>query len=272
MSSWYFCSNEIVNSPSRSDGIEITAECRYRREGARFIMDVGNRMNLRYETVATGIVFYHRFYMMHSFKTINRLIGAAACLYLAGKAEETPKKCRDLVKAVRTILSERQMEAFGDDPKEEIISHERLLLQTIKFDLCVQHPYKYIVKFAKNLKDDRAQIEKVVQMAWNFVNDSLSTTLCLQWKPQVVAVSLLHLAAKLSKYNLSAAPDGPHYDHSKSWWQHFLPEINSDVLEDICLQMLDFYDKTDVGASNYNMISPPKITMKVPQSIPYRTL
>ena len=30
---------------------------------------------------------------------------------------------------------------------------ERILLQTIKFDLQVEHPYKYLLKYAKMLRD-----------------------------------------------------------------------------------------------------------------------
>ncbi len=48
----------------------------------------------RYDTVATGVVFYHRFFMMQSFQEFNRWIVAAACLLLAGKVEETPKQCK----------------------------------------------------------------------------------------------------------------------------------------------------------------------------------
>ena len=32
------------------------------------------------------------------------------------------------------------------------MTHERILLQTIKFDLQVEHPYAYLLKFAKQLK------------------------------------------------------------------------------------------------------------------------
>ncbi len=48
----------------------------------------------RYDTVATGVVFFHRFFMMQSFKEFNRWVVAGACLLLAGKVEETPKQCR----------------------------------------------------------------------------------------------------------------------------------------------------------------------------------
>lgn len=51
------------------------------------------------------------------------------------------------------------------------MTHERILLQTIKFDLQVEHPYSYLLKYAKTFKGDKDKIQKLVQMAWTFVND-----------------------------------------------------------------------------------------------------
>ena len=36
--------------------------------------------------------------------------------------------------------------------QEEVMMYERVLLQTIKFDLQVEHPYPSILKFGKALK------------------------------------------------------------------------------------------------------------------------
>ena len=80
---------------------------------------------------------------------------AAACLLLAGKVEETPKKCKDVLKVTESLLTERQMaKNFGSNAREELLTHERILLQTINFDLQVQHPYSYLLKFAKSLKGE----------------------------------------------------------------------------------------------------------------------
>lgn len=117
---------------------------------------------------------------------------AAACLLLAGKVEETPKKCKDVLKVTQSILTEQQMANFGSNPKEELLTHERILLQTIKFDLQVEHPYVHLLRIAKSLKGrwptwlwhrcktcfisffflgEKQKTEKLVQTAWTFVND-----------------------------------------------------------------------------------------------------
>ena len=46
MPCWYFDKKEIRNTPSFKDGIDPATEARYRREGARFIIDAGTKMGL----------------------------------------------------------------------------------------------------------------------------------------------------------------------------------------------------------------------------------
>ena len=36
--------------------------------------------------------------------------------------------------------------------QEEVMTMERILLQTIKFDLQVEHPYSFLLNFAKQIK------------------------------------------------------------------------------------------------------------------------
>ena len=44
----------------------------------------------------------------------------------------------------------------------------------------MDHPYSALIKYAKCLKGDKQKLQKMVQMSWTFVNDSLCTTLSLQ--------------------------------------------------------------------------------------------
>ena len=123
-----------------------------RREGARLLLDIGNSLKLRYDACATGLVFFHRFYMFHSFKEFNRYVIACASLFLSGKVEETPKKARDIIASAQVLLSPDDFAVFTAEAKEELLVAERVLLKTIKFDLLVVHPYPFIITYAKVFK------------------------------------------------------------------------------------------------------------------------
>lgn len=168
---------------------------------------------------------------------------ATCCLFLAGKVEETPKKCRDLIKAARAYLESRQLrkhaELFADEPQciKEIMTYEKILLQTIKFDLQVEHPYAYLLKYAKTLKcGEQEQIRKMVQMAWAFINDSYCTTLCLQWEPEIIAIALMYLTSRMSKIEitdwLDKKPEKSTAAADKQrWWDQFVENLDLDILE-----------------------------------------
>lgn len=117
---------------------------------------------------------------------------------------------------------------------------ERILLKTIKFDLQVDHPYRFLIEYAKSLKSNQPPPKDglpkdVVQQAWNFINDSLETTLCLQWEPEIIAVAMLYLSCKMSKFDVINW-NGRTSDHQK-WWDMFVRDMNKTILEDICHQV-----------------------------------
>ena len=62
------------------------------------------------------------------------------------------------------------------------------------------HSSLRFAKHIKNVNDEKKQ--KMVQMAWTFINDSLQTTLHLQWEPDVIAVALMFLASRLTKLEI----------------------------------------------------------------------
>ena len=49
---------------------------------------------------------------------------------------------------------------------------------------------------------DQQKLQKMVQMSWTFVNDSLCTTLSLQWESEIIAIAVMYLAVKLSKFEI----------------------------------------------------------------------
>lgn len=255
MPQWYYDKKDLKSTPSYNAGLDSDTEVRYRREGARFIQEVGKTLGLRHDTMATASVYFHRFYMFHSFLEFPRYVTATCTLFLSGKAEETPKKCRDLIKTVRSLTNDQQFSQFGADPREEVMTLERVLLQTIKFDLQVDHPYSSILKYAKSLKGEKPKLQKMVQMSWTFVNDSLCTTLCLQWEPEVIAIALMYLASKLSKFEVKDWKNRT--PEHKSWWDQYVKDLDTEVLEDICHQVLDLYSQPTTETKLAPMSPPP---------------
>lgn len=44
---WYYTKEHTDSkTPSRSDGVDVDTEMRYRKDGARFIMELGNKLGL----------------------------------------------------------------------------------------------------------------------------------------------------------------------------------------------------------------------------------
>lgn len=52
---WYWDKKDLAHTPSQSEGLDPATEARYRREGARFIFDVGTRLGL-YPSVASTVI------------------------------------------------------------------------------------------------------------------------------------------------------------------------------------------------------------------------
>ncbi|KAL2923811.1 Cyclin-T1-5 [Bienertia sinuspersici] len=145
-------------------------------------------------TIATAIIFCHRFYLRQSHAKNDR---------------------RDVY----------------EQQKELILLGERVVLATLGFDLNVQHPYKPLVEAIKKFKVAQ---NALAQVAWNFVNDGLRTSLCLQFKPHHIAAGAIFLAAKFLKVKLPS-------DGEKVWWQEF--DVTPRQLEEVSNQMLELYEQ-----------------------------
>ncbi|ODM59396.1 Cyclin-K, partial [Orchesella cincta] len=73
-------------------------------------------MNLSLTTMATGVVYFHRFlHVSHVPKILLDILPHVPCLFLAGKSEETPKKCKDIVKFARDVLPDNKFLQFGPE-------------------------------------------------------------------------------------------------------------------------------------------------------------
>ncbi|KAK9076038.1 hypothetical protein SSX86_004369 [Deinandra increscens subsp. villosa] len=243
---WYFSRKEIEeSSPSRPDGIDLKKETYLRKSYCTFLQDLGMRLKVPQVTIATAIIFCHRFFLRQSHAKNDRRTIATVCMFLAGKVEETPRPLKDVILVSYEINNKKDPEAIQrikqkevyEQQKELILIGERVVLATLGFDFNVLHPYKPLVEAIKKFKVAQ---NALAQVAWNFVNDGLRTSLCLQFKPHHIAAGAIFLAAKFLKVKLPS-------DGEKVWWQEF--DVTPRQLEEVSNQMLELYEQNRMAPS-----------------------
>lgn len=83
--------------------------------------------------------------------------------------------------------------------------------------------------------------------------------MCLQWEPEVIAVALMFLAGKLSKFEI-VDWNGRTSKHN-AWWDMFVEDISMELLEDICHQVMSGINENII--STFILIVCITITIKV---------
>lgn len=100
------------------------------------------------------------------------------------------------------------------------------------------------------------------------LSNSLCTTLCLQWEPEVVAIAMIFLACKLrvKPNNESTSAVIPDWEgrlpHHKNWWDVYVEDLGIDILEDICHQVLDLYQPPSEDEDDEEDTSPKSPTIQ----------
>ena len=120
-------------------------------------------------SIATAIVFYHRFYARESYESYERFQVATTCLFLASKVEETPKKLKDVILECYKVQHNTVQPPDPDSQdlhklKEQVLVCERELLRVLGFDLSVEHAYRPLLAYIKSISGTR----DLAQIAWNF--------------------------------------------------------------------------------------------------------
>lgn len=69
------------------------------------IQKICKRLALRQQVIATAITFFRRFYLRNSYCDTDPPLVAAACCYVASKAEETPVHVKVALTEARTVLN-----------------------------------------------------------------------------------------------------------------------------------------------------------------------
>lgn len=242
MKSWILGPDFLRQSPSRADNISEEDEKRCRRKTAIYMEKAGEHLKFPRLTIATAQVFFHRFYALQSFKKFRRFDIAVTCLFLAGKVEEYPRKLESVIQMCHQIWNKLEQPILKPDTQDyeylrlTILRTERQILHTIAFDLCVKHPYKDLIDTVKKLHTagliEDKQKRDFAQSALNFLNDSMRTSICLQFEPKKIASATIYLATVYMNMN-------KHEENADQWMKKL--EINHQELASICEQIMEVY-------------------------------
>ena len=140
------------------------------------------------------------------------------------------------------------MQEVINEVGEKILAAERKLLHTLGFEFSVQHPYIPLSLAIKKMrssqpsKEEQDRTRELFQVAWNFINDSLRTTLSLQYDAKAIAAAAMYLAARFKAAKLPDMGDGG--AGAEWWYTTFATPPSPAVAEDIGNQILDLYQQS----------------------------
>ncbi|XP_018372840.1 PREDICTED: cyclin-T-like [Trachymyrmex cornetzi] len=236
---WYFTREQLANTPSRRCGIDADKELSYRQQAANFIQDMGQRLVVSQLCINTAIVYMHRFYVFHSLTHFHRNAIAVAAIFLAAKVEEQPRKLEHVIKMAHLCLHRDQpppdirSEQFLEQA-QDLVFNENVLLQTLGFDVAIDHPHTHVVRCCQLVKASK----DLAQTSYFMASNSLHlTTMCLQYKPTVVACFCIHLACKWSNWEIPQSTEG------RQWFWYVDRTVTADLLQELTDEFLHIFDK-----------------------------
>ena len=148
---------------------------------------------------------------------------ALGSLFLSTKVEECPKKLRDVLQVFMHLEQKRL--GLKPEPadiysnrfkayKDHLIKAEREILKELGFILYTEHPHKFILNYCKLLTLDDGTLKRLAQYAWNFINDSQRTDVCMKYPPETICCAALWMGARKLQIKLPSDTEPP-------WWVLF---------------------------------------------------
>ncbi|KAK9884355.1 hypothetical protein WA026_005305 [Henosepilachna vigintioctopunctata] len=227
---------KLSPTPSQNDGLDVETETDLRIYGCELIQTAGILLKLPQVAMATGQVLLQRFYYSKSLVRHPVEHTAMACIGLASKIEEDPRRFRDIINVfthIRQVNSNKPIQPVVLDQsyihlKNLVIKAERRVLKELGFCVHIKHPHKLIVMYLQVLGYEKNQ--KLMQYSWNYMNDSLRTDVFLKFQPEMVACACIYLTARKLKLPLPKNP---------VWYGVF--GVTEAEIRDICIRILKLY-------------------------------
>ena len=231
-----FPAEKLEVTPSQKDGLSSKVEEDLRYLGCEYIQIAGIMLKMPQVAMATAQVLFQRFFFIKSFVKNKMEEVAMACIWLASKVEESPRRVRDVMNVFHYLRQRRLSKSATPTPmlldenyissKNNVIKAERRLLKELGFCVHVKHPHKIIVVYLQVLELEKNK--NLVQAAWNYMNDSLRTTVFVKHSPETIACACIYLAARVLRMPL---PNQPHWFYLFNATEEEIQKISLSILE-----------------------------------------
>ncbi|XP_037027418.1 cyclin-L1 [Bradysia coprophila] len=230
---------KLEETASQLDGLDRQTEIDLRILGCELIQTAGILLKLPQVAMATGQVLFQRFFYSKSFVRYNMETTAMSCICLASKIEEAPRRLRDVMNVFHHIKQVRAQKTIApmilDQSylalKTQVIKAERRVLKELGFCVHVKHPHKLIVMYLQVLGYEKNQ--KLMQCAWNYMNDSLRTDVFVRYQPETIACACIYLTARKLNFPL---PNNP------SWYGIF--KVTEEDIIDVSYRISELYRRS----------------------------
>lgn len=229
---------KLEPTPSQLDGLDRETESDLRILGCELIQTAGILLKLPQVAMATGQVLFQRFFYSKSFVRHSMETTAMSCICLASKIEEAPRRIRDVINVfhhIKQVRGQKDISPLILDQsyitlKTQVIKAERRVLKELGFCVHVKHPHKLIVMYLQVLGYEKNQ--RMMQIAWNFMNDSLRSDVFVRYQPETIACACIYLTSR--KLNIPL-PTNP------SWYEIF--KVSEEHIIDVCYRIMALYKR-----------------------------
>lgn len=195
---------------------------------ANVIQVLGEQLKLRQQVIATATVYFKRFYARNSLKSIDPLLLAPTCIFLASKVEEFGVISNTrLISTCQTVIKNKFGYAYQQEfpyRTNHILECEFYLLENLDCCLIVYQPYRPLLQ----LVQDIGQEDQLLTLTWRIVNDSLRTDVSLLYPPYQIAIGCLQIACVILQKDM------------KSWFAEL--SVDMDKVQEIARAIVNVYE------------------------------
>lgn len=102
---------------------------------------------------------------------------ASACIFLSCKVEEQPRKLEHVIRAAQICTNPEQgsnlQKEVYNEKAQDLVFNENVLLQTLGFDVAIDHPHTHVVKTCHLVKGETLVFFLLLLLVKNLLDDDL---------------------------------------------------------------------------------------------------